>query len=197
MAASARWYSTDPVRVVFIGPPGAGKGTQCKRLSNELEIPHISSGEMLRATKSDSSIGDLIAGYIDGGHLAPDDLIMQLMIERLRQPDCNSGYLLDGFPRTVNQAQMLDDYLAERNQQVDRVINLVADEHELVSRLLARAQTESRADDTIETIRSRLVIFRERTQPVLEFYQRQAIVHDVDAMQKPEEVFETIRATLV
>lgn len=186
----------NPVRIVFIGPPGAGKGTQCERLSVDLGIPHISSGEMLRASKGDSSLGKLIAGYIDGGNLAPDDLVMQFIIERLRQPDCAAGYLFDGFPRTVNQARMLDDYLSERDQRVDVVVNLVADQDTLVERLLGRAKVQNRADDTIETIQGRLRVFQRQTAPVLDFYDARGLVRGIDAMRTAGEVFQSIRTEL-
>ena len=180
------------MRIVFIGPPGAGKGTQCKRVSEAYRLPHISSGEMLRACKGDSDVGKLIASYIDRGNLAPDDLVMQFMIERLREPDCRTGCLFDGFPRTVNQAMMLDEYLCQRDQSLNFVLNLVADENELLGRLLKRAELENRADDTRETIAARLEVFRQRTAPVLEYYADSQIVRSVDAMQSPDDVFARI-----
>lgn len=180
------------LRIVFIGPPGAGKGTQCQRLSGSLGIPHISSGEMLRATQGDSSLGKLISSYIDGGNLAPDDLVMQFITERIGQSDCDRGYLFDGFPRTVTQAQMLDDYLSQRDQCVDIVINLIADEDALIGRLLSRAKVQNRADDTLETIQARLQIFQRQTAPVLDYYESQRLVRPIDAMQSPDEVFESI-----
>jgi adenylate kinase len=147
---------------------------------------------MLRACNDGSELGELVASYIDGGNLAPDDLVMRFMTERLGRPDCEKGCLFDGFPRTVNQARMLDAYLAERQQRVDLVVSLVADKDALIQRLLDRAETQQRADDTIETIRSRLKIFAERTAPVLEHYVEQGIVRSIDAMAPPDVVFASI-----
>ncbi|MCD0460261.1 adenylate kinase [Roseiconus lacunae] len=180
------------MRVVFIGPPGAGKGTQCRRLQTELGVPHVSTGEMLRATKSDSPIGKMIADLIDGGNLAPDDLVMQYVVDRLKKPDCNAGVLFDGFPRTVNQARMLDVHLAEKGVPLDAVINLHADPKELVSRLLRRAEIENRADDTSDAIQSRLEIFHRRTKPVLDYYLQAGLVESVDAMQSTDVVYQAI-----
>lgn len=152
---------------------------------------------MLRATKGDSTLGKLIAGYIDGGNLAPDDLVMQFITDRLQEPDCVGGCLFDGFPRTVNQAWMLDEHLSERDQHVDLVVNLVADEQALVERLLSRAKIQHRLDDTIEAIEARLRIFVERTAPVLEYYSQQGTVRSIDAMKTPDEVFESICSVVV
>ena len=180
------------MRIVFIGPPGAGKGTQCGRVSRQYNLPHISSGEMLRASKGDSAIGKLIASYIDGGNLAPDDLVMRFIIDRLQSPDCEHGCLFDGFPRTLNQAELIDAHLAKQEQKIDAVLNLEVQEDVLVERLLARAKVEHRADDTLETITARLRVFRERTAPVLGHYQAQGVVRSIDGMQSPDDVFQSI-----
>ncbi len=184
------------MRIVFIGPPGAGKGTQCKRISDRFHLPHISSGEMLRAGKDETPLGRLIASFIDNGHLAPDDVVMQFIVDRLGRDDCENGYLFDGFPRTLNQAEMLDVLLAGREQKVDLVLNLVAEEQVLIQRLLDRAKIEHRLDDTPEGIAERLRIFRSRTEPVLGFYHRQGLVQDADALQGPDDVFADICAVL-
>ena len=112
------------MRIVFIGPPGAGKGTQCKRLTEYLSIPHLSTGDMLRETRGTSALGRLVASYIDSGRLAPDYLVMRIVIKRMSEDDCRGGCLFDGFPRTLNQAQMLDEHLDSQGSRLDLVIDL-------------------------------------------------------------------------
>ena len=182
------------MRIVFIGPPGAGKGTQCKRLTEFLKIPHLSTGDMLRQTRrQDSALGRLVASYLDAGRLAPDYLVMRIVTKRLRESDCQSGCLFDGFPRTIIQAQLLDEHLSEKSDQVDLVLDLAVQQDELISRMLKRAKLENRSDDNAETISARLRVFYTQTAPLLVYYREQGKLVTIDGMQSPDEVFSDIQ----
>ncbi len=181
------------MRIVFIGPPGAGKGTQCKRLTEFLGIPHLSTGEMLRSARQESALGKLVASYINAGRLAPDYLVMRIVKKRLMNSDCLAGCLFDGFPRTIVQAQLLDEYLAANGDALDMVVSLSVQQEELISRMLKRAKLEHRADDTAETIAARLRVFYTQTAPLLDYYSGHGIMERIDAMRSPDEVFDEIR----
>lgn len=185
------------MRIVFIGPPGVGKGTQCKRLTEYLAIPHLSTGEMLREVKSqNSALARWVSSYIDRGKLAPDHLVMRIVAQRLAKPDCESGCLFDGFPRTLVQAQLLDEHFAKTSRRLDLVLDLQAEEEELICRMLKRAELEHRADDTQETIRARLHVFHTQTAPLLEYYQRRGLLCSIDGMQTADQVFEHIKGAV-
>lgn len=185
------------MRLVFIGPPGAGKGTQCKKLVDLLQIPHLSTGEMLRTVKKqDTALSRWVASYIDAGRLAPDHLVMRIVAQRLQSDECKNGVLFDGFPRTLIQAQLLDDYLEEQHVKLDMALELQVVEEELIQRLLKRAQIDGRADDNYETIRERLHVFKTQTSPLTEYYAAQGKLETVDGMQSAEQVFEAIRASV-
>lgn len=182
MPAAALHPSFDPgsfVRIVFIGPPGAGKGTQCELLSKALKVPHIGTGGMLRALESDS--GEAIHLLIDRGHFAPDEFVLQMVAERLSQPDSRTGYLLDGFPRTQVQASAFDKQLVAASLKLDHVLHLQVSADVLIERLRKRGETEKRADDAEEFIRERFRIYEDRTAPLLDHYRCQGLVRDIDA----------------
>ena len=179
--------------IVFIGPPGAGKGTQAKRLTSQLKIPHLSTGDMLREAKRDGTrLGQLAAEYMDGGQLVPDPLVVSIVGERISQPDCRQGCLFDGFPRTLGQAQSLDDCLQQQGTSLDMVLELRVEESELVERMLARAKTEQREDDTPETIRRRLEVYALQTRPLINFYRQRGLLEVVDGSGTVDEVFERV-----
>lgn len=180
--------------VVFIGPPGAGKGTQSRRLVEFLKVPHLSTGEMLRKAIADKDpVGDLAARFMDRGQLVPDPMVMEIVGHRLDHPECRPGCLFDGFPRTLIQAASLDEFLQARGRKIDVVIELHAEEEELIARMKRRAQTEGRADDTPETIHERMQVYERQTSPLLNYYRKQGLLDSVNAVQAPDLVFDEIR----
>jgi adenylate kinase len=182
------------MRLVFIGPPGSGKGTQCKRLLAYLGVPHLSTGEMLRDAKSrGESVGTLAEQYMTRGQLVPDPIVMKLVGMRLLQPDCAQGYLFDGFPRTLNQARSLDQFLAELQAPLNLVLELQADDSELMRRMLYRATFEKRADDTPETIARRIEVYKQQTAPLIDYYRDRNLLISVNSMQETDVVATEIK----
>ncbi|MBE9052271.1 adenylate kinase [Nostocales cyanobacterium LEGE 11386] len=177
-------------RLIFLGPPGSGKGTQAQILAQDLNIPHISTGEILRqAMQEQTPLGIKAQYYVNSGELVPDELVQDLVQERLSQPDTQSGWILDGFPRKVTQAVFLEKLLAETDQNGERVVNLDAPDDVVVARLLARG----RKDDTEEVIRRRLEVYRAETAPLIDYYRDRQKLLTVNGDQPQEEVTQELR----
>ena len=184
------------MRVVLLGPPGAGKGTQAQIIAGRLSVPAISTGDIFRANVSgQTDLGVAAKAYMDAGDLVPDEITVAMVIERLAEPDAKAGFLLDGFPRTISQAEQLRDNLAEAGQALDCVLELVVDQDELVRRLSSRRMLVDgawvqRDDDKPETVRHRLEVHRERTAPLSQFYEAEGLLVTIDAVGSVDEVTE-------
>ena len=208
------------MRLILLGPPGAGKGTQAKMLKEKLQIPQISTGDILRqAVKDNTELGVRAKTVMDTGQLVPDDIVIDLIKERMRQEDCETGFILDGFPRNIAQAEKLSETLREMNLAIDNVIDLEVDEREIVERLTGRStcsecgtmfhqvsrppkvgevcdgcggKLEQRPDDNKETIEERLKVYSESTAPLKEFYSKQGNLKTVEAKGSVEEIFSRV-----
>lgn len=177
------------MRIVFLGPPGAGKGTQSKRLAEHLGIAHLSTGEMLREARVHrTDLGLLVADYLDNGQLVPDDVVLDIVAQRTASDRCRNGVIFDGFPRTLAQAEALDRLLAERHTPLDLVVELVIEQGELLKRLLKRG----RGDDNMATIQQRLQSYENETAPLVKYYSERRLLRSIDASGTTEEVFQAI-----
>ncbi len=182
------------MRVVLLGPPGAGKGTQAQLIAGRLGVPAISTGDIFRANVSgQTELGQQAKTYMDAGDLVPDEITVAMVKDRLAEPDAKAGFLLDGFPRTIAQAEQLRSSLSDLGQGLDRVLELVVEEDELVRRLSGRrmlvdGQMVQRDDDKPETVRHRLQGYREQTEPLTGFYRETGLLSRVDAIGSVEEV---------
>ncbi|EQA72722.1 AAA domain protein [Leptospira noguchii serovar Panama str. CZ214] len=180
-----------------MGPPGAGKGTQAKILCERLSIPQISTGDILRdAVKYQTAMGMEAKRYMDAGDLVPDSVVIGIIKDRIREADCKNGFLLDGFPRTVEQAEALDILLKNEGKSIDKAINLQVPDTELLKRLLSRAEIEGRADDNEVTIKNRLDNYNKKTLPLLDFYAARKKLSQVNGVGSLEEVTSLIQKEL-
>jgi adenylate kinase len=186
-----------PLDLLLIGPPGAGKGTQAKRLAADHGIPQVSTGDMLReAVAAGTDLGRRVKPILDAGELVPDELIVELMRERLQREDTEGGFILDGFPRTRPQAEALDSMLSEIGRTLTVVLEFQLDEEEAARRLLGRAAKEGRSDDTPEVIRNRMRVYREQTEPLTAYYLAQGILVGIDAGRSVDAVYASIGEVL-
>jgi adenylate kinase len=187
------------MRLMLLGPPGAGKGTQAKILIEEFGIPQLSTGDILRsAIAAKTPMGLAAKEIMDRGDLVSDDVVNGIVSERLDQADCQPGFILDGFPRTIPQAEALDSMLTEKGMRLDAVVELTADPDVLVSRIAKRAKESgvARGDDNEEVLRNRLNVYRELTEPLVAYYRQKGLVRTVDGMQPVEQVTAVIRRAL-
>jgi adenylate kinase len=190
------------MRIVLLGPPGCGKGTQAALLAEEAGMPAVSTGELFRAhVGRGSELGRSVAAYASAGDLVPDDVTTAMVVERLSAPDCRDGYVLDGFPRTIGQARLFGDELGARGRHLDAVLEMVVDDEELIRRMSARRVLVDgswvvRDDDRPETVRHRLEVYRELTAPLVDLYTADGVLRRVDAEGEVAAVAARVRAAL-
>lgn len=208
------------MKIIMLGAPGAGKGTQAKKIAAEYKIPHISTGDIFRANiKNNTELGQKAKAYMDKGELVPDELTLDLIMDRFKQPDCENGYVLDGFPRTIPQAESLTKALSERGEAVDYAVNVDVPDENIINRMSGRRaclncgatyhivynpskkegicdtcgqQLVLRDDDKPETVKKRLSVYHDQTQPLIDYYKNEGILAEVDGTKDMEEVFQDI-----
>jgi adenylate kinase len=187
------------MRLILLGPPGAGKGTQAERLAAKHGIVQLSTGDMLRAAVAEGSLlGMRAKSVMERGELVPDDLMVGIVAERIRRPDCARGFILDGFPRTVAQAEALDDLLENDGTRLDSVIEIAVGEAFLLARIETRVRETggARTDDNVETLKKRIAVYRRQSAPVADYYRRKGLLSTVDGTRSKDEVTAAIQAAL-
>jgi adenylate kinase len=181
------------MRLILMGPPGAGKGTQAKVVADHFGIPAISTGDIFRANVSSGTpLGKKAQEYMDAGEYVPDEITNLMVRARIDEPDAELGFLLDGYPRTLDQVEELDGMVAFTGHRLDAVVVLTVDPDEIVARLLQRSEVEGRADDTEDVVRRRQEVYGEQTEPLIEVYRSRGIVHEIDGMGVVEDVTKRI-----
>jgi adenylate kinase len=212
------------LRLILLGPPGAGKGTQASAIVEKYNIPHISTGDIFRANiKEKTELGKQVEEYLNKGLLVPDELVVSIVKDRISKEDCKNGFLLDGFPRTVAQAEALDEELKNMSLKIDRVINIEADKDLLIERIIGRricrdcgatyhikfsptkqagicdkcgGELYQREDDKLETVEKRIEVYTEQTKPLIDYYAKKGLLLNVDGTKDKKEVFEDIVKSL-
>ncbi|MEK6224034.1 MAG: adenylate kinase [Thermodesulfobacteriales bacterium] len=185
------------MRLILFGPPGAGKGTQANKIAENYVAAHISTGDMLRsAVKNGTELGTLAKSFMDKGELVPDDVIIGIIKDRIKEEDARKGFMLDGFPRTIAQAEALNEMLKAENESIDAVVSIEVPDEEIIDRIKIRAEVEGREDDTVDTVKNRLDVYHNQTKPLKSFYQSEGILSEVEGMGTIDEVFERIEAVL-
>lgn len=188
---------TSGTRLLLIGPPGAGKGTQASRLASAFGVPAISTGDIFRANVANQTpLGQKVKAIMDAGEYVPDDITNAIVAQRLREPDALAGFLLDGYPRTPEQVAELDRVLSAEHEALDAVVQLDADTDEVVARLVKRAAEQGRADDTDEVIRHRLSVYEQQTAPLIQHFALRDLLVKVDGLGAVDEVTQRILAAL-
>ena len=185
------------MHLIFLGPPGVGKGTQAKKVCEHYKIIHLSTGEILRKEISDKSeVGKQAKTYIDNGNLVPDNVILRIIENRLKANDAQYGYLLDGFPRTINQAEGLQKIMLQLKHKINSVISLTANEEELILRLINRGKDSGRSDESPEIIRHRQKVYWRQTAPLLEYYNEKKVLKKVDGLGNITDITKRILETI-
>lgn len=185
------------MRLILLGLPGAGKGTQAKKIVEYYKIPQISTGDIFRENlKNNTPLGKKAKSYIDKGELVPDEVVVDIVKDRLVKDDCKNGFILDGFPRTLKQAIELDKFLSEQNIEIDHVLNFVLDDEVAVQRIASRQKLENRKDDDIETVKTRLVVYHNKTKPLINYYDEKKLLRDIDASPSINEIFSNVKEIL-
>lgn len=212
------------MKIVMLGAPGAGKGTQANMIAEKYNIPHISTGDIFRANiKNGTELGKEAKGYMDKGQLVPDELTVKLLLDRVAQADCKNGYVLDGFPRTIPQAEVLDGELTKNGEKLDYAIDVDVPDENIIHRMGGRraclkcgatyhveyvppkkdgicdvcgSELVLRDDDKLETVKNRLKVYHDQTQPLIEYYTKQNVLHSVDGTQDVNKVFSDITEML-
>ena len=209
------------MKIIMLGAPGAGKGSQASRIANEYKLPHISTGDIFRANlKEETELGKQAKSFMDKGELVPDDITIAMLLNRIHEEDCKNGYILDGFPRTIPQAEALKEALAKEGEKIDLALDVEALDNLIIKRMAGRrtcpncsaiyhietlkpkkegicdlcgSELIQRKDDNEETVKNRLKIYHEMTEPLISYYKKENVLEEIDGTENLDKVFETVK----